>query len=300
MASRFPEIAIAEDSAETELNYTFDHLIACANKGRASGDLWHPHGVAIEPTTNRIYVAEGGVADGFARVSVFSESGEYLNSYTHEHMVSLWGIAIWRDNVYVTDWRVHAVFRLKTESEFRIVAEFGSRGSGMGQFNDPRQLSISANGDVYIADRGNDRIQILDSSLNPIREVTHPSIYRPWDVALTNEELCVLDSSVSSSVHIFTHTGKKIRSLTLCNDVIPLRYYFFCLDSNNRLVISDFVMNQIKFFSLNEGTLLHTLGEKGSQAGKFNLPTGLAPISNHKLVTLSWSDNNRLQIFSPF
>ena len=153
-----------------------DHLIAVAKIGEAPGELWYPHGVAIDPATNHIYAAEGCWTPNFARVSIFSESGEFLNSYTHEHMKALWGIAIYENNLYVTDWMVHAVFHLKIETDFRLVTRLGSRGSGIGQFDEPRQLSISTNGNVYVADQYNNRIQILDCSLNPIREVTHPSM----------------------------------------------------------------------------------------------------------------------------
>ena len=141
-----------------------DHLTAVVKEGKAPGELWYPHGVAVELVTNHIYVAEGSWAPNFARVSIFSESGEYLNSYTHEYMKSLWGIAIHGNNLYVTDWKVHSVFHLKIEADFRLVARLGSRGAGIEQFDDPSQLSISTNGDVYIADRNNNRIQILDSS----------------------------------------------------------------------------------------------------------------------------------------
>ena len=109
------------------------HAVAVAKRGKAPGELCFPESVAIDPTTNHIYVAEGDLPN-FARVSIFSETGEYLNSYTHEHMKSLYGIAIHGNNLYVTDWGVHAVFHIKIESDFRLVARLGSRGSDIGQF----------------------------------------------------------------------------------------------------------------------------------------------------------------------
>ena len=186
-----------------------DHLTAVAKRGQAPGELWCPIGVAIDPATNYIYVTEGGF--NFPRVSIFSEFGEFLNRYTHEYMKALWGIAIHGNNLYVTDDMVHAVFHLKIEADLRLVARLGSIGSGIGQFDEPSQLSISANGDVYIADTNNNRIQILDSSLHPIREVTHPSIHRPYDLKLTTE-MYVLCPGDSPCVHVFTHTGHKLRS----------------------------------------------------------------------------------------
>ena len=109
-----------------------DHLTAVAKKIKALGELWHPHGVAIDPATNHIYVAEENFFYNFARVSIFSESGEYLNSYTHEDMKALWGIAVHGNNLYVTDWRVQAVFHLNIEADFRLVTRLVGRGSGIG------------------------------------------------------------------------------------------------------------------------------------------------------------------------
>ena len=273
-----------------------DHLTAVAKKGKVPGELWYPCGVAIAPATNYIYVAEGGL--NFARVSIFSESGEYLNNYTHEHMKSLWGIAIHGNNLYVTDYMVHAVFHLKLEADFRLVARLGSRGSGIRQFDEPRQLTISSNGDVYLADRNNNRIQILDGSLHPIREVTHPSMHKPCDVKLTTEEMYVLSSDDSPCVHVFSHTGHKIRSLITCGGGMQVtRPYFFCLDTKKNLIISDNSAHLIKIFS-NEGSLLHNIGEYGNQLGMFYYPRGLALTSNLNLVTASTNDNDRLQIFS--
>ena len=272
------------------------HAVAVAKQGKAPGELWCPHGIAIDPTTNHIYVAEG--VHNFTRVSIFSETGEYLNSYTHEHMELLYGIGILSNNLYVTDYRVHAVFHIKIESDFRLVARLGSEGSDIGQFNHPRQLSISSNGDLFIADFGNDRIQILDSSLHPIREVAHPSMHRPCDVKLTTDEMYVLSSSDTPCVHIFSYTGYKIRSLlTRGVGMQVTNPSHFCLDAHKSLIISDLSTGQIKIFS-NEGTLLHTLGEPGHEVGMFDLPTGLALTSNLKLVTVSWNNNYGLQIFS--
>ena len=271
-------------------------IVAVAKKGEAPGELWWPNCVAIEPTTNQIYIAEG--MESFARVSVFSESGEYLSSYTNEQMESLWGIAIHGNNLYVTDVEVSAVFHLKIEPELFMVARLGSRGSDIGQFGFPNQICSSANGDLYIADTSNDRIQILDGSLHPIRNVTHPSINEPNDVKLTAEEMFVISSVEFPCVHVFTHSGDKIRSLITRGvgmQVTDPKY--FCLDIKKNLIIGDWDSDQFKVFS-NEGTLLHTIGEYGQEVGKFYMPQGLALTSNQKLVTISWNDNYRLQIFS--
>ena len=278
---------------------TFDHLTAVTKRGKAPGELYCPSGVAIDPATNHIYVAEGNIYPTiFTRVSIFSESGEYLKSYTHEYMKSLWGIAVHGNNLYVTDCEAHAVFHLKIEADLSLVGRVGSRGSGFGEFDGPHQLSISANGDVYIADRNNNRIQILDSSLHPIGEVTHPSMYRPCDVKLTTDEMYVLCSDDSPCVHVFNYNGLKMRSIITRGEGMQVsRSFFFCLDTKKTLILSDSGAHQIKIFS-NEGALLHTIGEHGRQAGMFYFPYGLALTSNLKLVSVSSNAKYGLQIFS--
>ena len=81
-------------------------IVAVGKKGQAPGELLNPCGVVIDENTNLIYVAEG--LDS-RRLSIFSETGEFINTFTHRDMRDPWGIAIHRDNLYVTDKGVHAV-----------------------------------------------------------------------------------------------------------------------------------------------------------------------------------------------
>ena len=139
MAVRFPDIPRTVDPAETHNDCYFDHLIACVKNGQAPGELWEPSGVAIDSNNIQIYVVEG---DNIARVSIFSETGEFLNTFSHPDMKWPYGIAIHRDNVYVTDIKEHCIFHFKVEAHFRLVARVGSRGSAIGQFNWPVQLTV--------------------------------------------------------------------------------------------------------------------------------------------------------------
>ena len=108
----------------------------------------------------------------------------------------------------------------------------------------------------------------------------------------------VLSYSDSPCVHIFSYTGHKIRSLLTSGYRMQVTSpSHFCLDAHKSLIISDWGAHQIKIFS-NEGTLLHTLGERGHEVVMFVLPTGLALTSNLKLVTVSYNINYGLQIFS--
>ena len=202
-------------------------IVAVGKEGRAPGELWNPRGVAIDENSNLIYVAEGL---GPCRVSIFSETGEFLNTFTNQDMRRPFGIAIHRDNLYVTDTGVHTVFQFKIEADMRLVAKVGSEGSGMGQFNYLHGLTVSTNGDVFVADCDNNRIQILDDSLHFQRFITHQTMKLPVDVKLTPDEVYVLCWD-SPCILVFFHAGEKIRSLFTWGTGMQIgRAFFFCLD----------------------------------------------------------------------
>ena len=302
MAIRFPKIPQTMYLAEKHTNYFFDHLIACVKHGQAPGELRYPNSVAIDSNNNQIYVAEGyysreGYSGNIARVSIFSETGEFIGMFSHPHMKSPYGLAIHRDNVYVTDIVGHCVFHFRVEADFHLVARLGSRGSGIGQFEEPRQLALSTKGDVFVADIYNNRVQILDSFLHYKRHLSHVSMTGPLDVKLTQDEVFVL-CQASPCIKVFSYTGNLIRSLIPCGGIgMQVRApWFFCLDTNSHLLFSDCLDHQIKIFS-KEGKLLHTLGKEGHEVGMFNYPKGIALTNNLKLVIVSENRKYSLQIF---
>ena len=128
-------------------------------------------------------------------------------------MVFPWGIAFHRNNVYVTDIDAHGVFHFKIEADIHPVAALLGEGSTDGRFDFPRQLTVSDNGDLYIADCFNHRIQIVDESLDFKHFITHQSMRHPFSVKLTAEEVYILSSTDSPCIHIFSHAGVKLRSI---------------------------------------------------------------------------------------
>ena len=48
----------------------------------------------------------------------------------------------------------------------------GRRGNGPGQFSTPHAIAVDAKDNVYVADRGNHRIQVFDGEGNFLRQMT--------------------------------------------------------------------------------------------------------------------------------
>jgi DNA-binding beta-propeller fold protein YncE len=64
------------------------------------------------------------------------------------------------------------------------VKQWGTPGSGPGEFNTPHSIASDAQGNIYVADRGNRRIQVFDSEGMLLREITinvpPPPVVHMW------------------------------------------------------------------------------------------------------------------------
>ena len=270
-------------------------VVTVGKGGEAPGELLGPEGVVID-SNNRIFIAEGDGL-GHRRISIFSEKGEYLTSFTHQYFRYPHGITIHGDNLYVTDIKAHAIFQFKIETDFPLVAKQGTKGSKIGEFNSPSNLAVSTHGEVYVTDYRNNRVQILNSSLQHLRSLTEQPIKHPLDIKLTDDEVYVLCRD-NPCVQVFSHAGERLRSLVSSDEQMQVSSTsFFCLDAERNIIISDKGTHQINIFS-KEGNHIRTIGEEGQQPGMFLFPSGLALTKDLSLVVVSQSDNFRIQIFS--
>src|SRR5579862_375065 len=60
----------------------------------------------------------------------------------------------------------------KADKDGNWIKSWGEPGSGPGQFNTPHSIATDANDNVYVADRGNRRIQVFDKDGKFLRQIT--------------------------------------------------------------------------------------------------------------------------------
>ena len=199
---------VREEEVMTIPNYlNMRPVVTVVKTRKALGELCGPL-----DSNNRIFIAEGSESKSHRRISVFSEKGEYLICFTHQDFIYPWGIAIHGDNLYVTNVQVDAIFQFKIETDFPLVAKQGTKGSRIGEFNFPTNLAVSTYGEVYVTDGNNNRVQILNSSLQHLRSLTEQLIKLPRDIKLTANEVYVLCED-NPCVQVFSHAGERLRSL---------------------------------------------------------------------------------------
>lgn len=73
-------------------------------------------------------------------------------------------------NTYISDGYINSRVA-KVDKDGNWVKSWGEPGSGPGQFNTPHSIAVDAQGNVYVADRGNGRIQVFDGEGKFLRQI---------------------------------------------------------------------------------------------------------------------------------
>jgi sugar lactone lactonase YvrE len=165
-----------------------------------------------------------------------------------------------KGNFYISDGYVNSRVA-KYDKDGNFLKSWGEKGTGPGQFNTPHNIGVDRNDNIYVADRGNARIQVFDTegtfkreikikipappgARNVLGNTTNPaggtqSAGAPWTICITN----------GATQYLYT------------NDAFPGRIYKLTLD----------------------GTVVGMLGKGGRQLGQFNWVHGMACPSENVL-----------------
>ncbi len=159
----------------------------------------NPHGLAIGPDD------EVWVTDTLRhQVLRFSHAGELLQTLGERgvpgddlaHFDQPTDLAFASNGeIYVSDGYGNSrVVRLTKAGE--PIASFGRKGRGPGEFDLPHGIAIDARDRVYVADRGNQRVQVFDREGRPLAawgtEVFGADA-RAWGVEVHGDRLYVID-----------------------------------------------------------------------------------------------------------
>lgn len=143
-------------------------LKAWGTKGSGPGQFNLVHGVAVD-AKRRVYVADRNND----RVQVFDEHGRFLDAWPN--IRNAVDVKVSQDqSVWVTMGFAHKL--AKYDAAGKLLTHWGSYGSFPGGLNNPHQLSVDPDGNLYIADSGNNRVQkfTAKSNADPARLVGQP------------------------------------------------------------------------------------------------------------------------------
>ena len=256
--------------------------------------------VAIDRFTNQILLIVVDDFDVCGGVLIYSESGEFLRPFYHDDIVltSDSSMAIHKDNVYIITWQTYFQ-HFKIADSISLICSKDDKSFGAREYSGSREFDISKEGDLFVTDCRNNRVQILDGNLKYKRHISHHSMLKPCDVKLTSDEVYVLGDSPEQSTncfHIFTLMGEKIQSTFLNGIPNGVRCREFCVDNHGNIIITDNATHQIKFFT-KEGNLFETMDTFSGTLSECEHPFGVAWIGKQKLVVISGDFWHSLEMY---
>jgi hypothetical protein len=140
-------IALVVATAAAQDTITF--LNSWGSAGTGNGQFGSPEGITVGPT-GTVYVTDASNA----RFQAFDRAGNFLASLGSGFLSSPYGIGTSSSGeVYVSDFSFNQVYKFTSSGVFE---------TGIGHsFLGPTDAKIGPNGNLYVVDNGNDRIQEL-------------------------------------------------------------------------------------------------------------------------------------------
>ena len=123
-------------------------------------------------------------------------------------------------NIFVTDGYGNSRVA-KFDKNGRFVKSVGSRGSAQGQLNLPHTMSMDAQGNVYVGDRSNARVQVFDNDLN--FKAIYDNVGNPWAVCVSpgpHQYLFVSNSLPDNGLSQFRDITGEIYKMELDGTII--------------------------------------------------------------------------------
>ena len=239
-------------------------------------------------------------------VSVFSPSGEKLRSFgkfgSHNEQFNQ-PSALAEDgdgNILVVDGDNHHVKKFSADGQF--LTAVGSFGSGPQQYSFPRGITVNkTNNKIYVVDRNNNRIQVLNSDLTFSSTFGRNGNYMgqfewPLDVACDSSGNVYVTDMGNHRIQVFTAEGKFLRGFGCPGEGKGelKNPRGVAIDPNDLVYVCD--MNyRVSVFTC-VGQFVTSFGKKGAGKGEFHEPTRLA-VDSCGVVYVSENNNSRVQLF---
>ena len=172
----------------------------------------------------------------------------------------------------------------------KFVSKIGKNGIGGLEFNCPFGLTIDeSNGNIYVSDCHNNRIQILSQDFRFISQFGKDILKSPCDVKLTKEYIFVLDMS-NLCLHLFSYNHILQKSvISRGKGMEVVNPWNFFIDPTDNILISYRDSNSINIFN-EEFQLIHKISVSPK-------PMGITVDKRGRVIVVCCAENNCLQIF---
>jgi DNA-binding beta-propeller fold protein YncE len=193
-----------------------------------------------------------------------------------------------------------------------VIESGGQPGNGPGQFNYPRGVAVDADGNIYVADSRNHRVQKINGKTgkfmkafggfasvvgDPKKIISESTgkMNEPNGITVGQDNLVYVMDTWNQRIQVFTTDGKFKRAVTSDDGFYGPREIL--VDASGSMYVADTGKHRIVKFNA-KGQRVGIWGKKGDKDGEFNEPIGLA-LDQAGNVYVADRLNFRIQVFDP-
>ena len=150
---------------------------------------------------------------GRNQVLRFDRDNRYLGAFGDTNQFKPVDAAISGDRLYVADIQNHQI-QVLNKHDGKLLFKFGKNGSGPGELLHPTNVAIGPNGDVFVAETSNFRVQRFTPDGKSVRTYGQAgdsagSFARPKGLAIDKKGIMYVADAAFQNVQMFdTNTGK--------------------------------------------------------------------------------------------
>jgi len=183
------------------------------------------------------------------------------------------------------------------DSNGGFLSTFGSSGAGDGQFDSPSGIAVGSDGNIYVADTFNNRVQIFNSSGVFQSTVGVGDLLVPYGIAVGSGGNIYVADTLNDRVQVFDSSGNVLSTFGVGDLSFPQG---IAVGSSGKIYVADTSNNCVQVFD-SSGNVSSPLGIcsliPGSGNGEFSSPGGVAVDGVGKIYVAD-TNNNRVQVFN--
>ncbi|MHB9093371.1 MAG: 6-bladed beta-propeller [Eubacteriales bacterium] len=224
-------------------------------EGNNPGEFNFPYGIAGD-SKNNVYVVD--LYNGC--ISVHDSAGKFLRYFAEKdpkEMVidSPGGLRIVDDKLYVTEIKRGKIYVFDLTG--KKLLEVGKPGIMPGELRSPNAVTADAEGNIYVTDTGNQRIQIYDKTGKFIRSINGSkdgkgtsSLVNPRGIALDSRGNILVVSNLTHFVFAFDKEGNEIYTFG-GNGGATYQFSLpngLCIDKNGSIYVTDTANQRVAIY----------------------------------------------------
>lgn len=230
-------------------------LFSFGEDGSGKGQFKFPYGISVDDQ-GRVFVAD--LYNG--NISIFDEKGKFIEYFapqaSKDKKVSApAALRIIDKKVYVTDIKANKAYVFDMKG--KLLLEIGKPGVKEGEFNAPNGITADDEGNIYVVDTGNQRVQIFDKKgkfvkiINGSNNGKGESIFvNPRGIGFDSRGIMYVVSNLTHVVYGFDKDGKKIFQIGGMGEQNG-QFYLpngLFIDKNDNVFITDTVNIRVQVF----------------------------------------------------